>query len=287
MSIESLVRKVLKNLKSVSIQEDEDFKHEVEKIQSNLSVIHVALEDAEKPQMNDDEVQHWLGRVKAFASDVNVLLKEFKDDSVGSNSDTKVLMKKKVPFLSPSNPFKTRSKRDLKIKSIKAKLDQLLKELDMLEIFIGREKEKSEILGKLLESVGPEIVSVITIVAPEGLGKTRLAKLIYNENVVESHFDLRIWVSLSKVFNLKNILEEIIKSATKSSNLSLTMGAGEQSLQMDAGVPSLQMNAGVQALQIDAGEQTLQMNAGVQNLHIDVGVQNLQMGAGHKVFRWT
>ncbi|XP_058108890.1 disease resistance protein RGA2-like [Magnolia sinica] len=77
---------------------------------------------------------------------------------------------------------------------------------------IGREGEKNEVLNLLLQEV-TAVPLVISIVGMGGLGKTTLALLVYNDEKVKGHFDMRIWVCVSKDFDLKQIMKSIIKSA--------------------------------------------------------------------------
>jgi hypothetical protein len=66
-------------------------------------------------------------------------------------------------------------------------------------------------------------VNVIPIVGIGGLGKTTLAKLVYNDKRVVSHFELRMWVCVFEDFNVIRLIKEILKSAigTIEENLSV------------------------------------------------------------------
>ncbi|XP_022897566.1 putative disease resistance protein RGA3 [Olea europaea var. sylvestris] len=56
--------------------------------------------------------------------------------------------------------------------------------------------------------------SVISIVGTPGIGKTTLSQFIYNDDKVKKHFDdLRIWVFVSRDFNAKRIIKEIIEKS--------------------------------------------------------------------------
>lgn len=43
-----------------------------------------------------------------------------------------------------------------------------------------------------------------------GLGKTAVTQLVYNDETVKNHFDLRIWMCISDIFYHKAMLEKII-----------------------------------------------------------------------------
>ncbi|KAF4362748.1 hypothetical protein F8388_022405 [Cannabis sativa] len=92
------------------------------------------------------------------------------------------------------------------------------------EDVIGRDKDRLFIIDNfLLESSNPESVSVIAIVGIGGLGKTTLAKSVYNDGQVQKQFKLRIWVCVSDQFDFRVIIKSIIESA-KGEAISGDMG---------------------------------------------------------------
>ncbi|KAG5530989.1 hypothetical protein RHGRI_025816 [Rhododendron griersonianum] len=79
----------------------------------------------------------------------------------------------------------------------------------------GRENDKEEIM-KLLLSDGENSnkIDVIPIVGMDGMGKTTLAQILYNDGSVDAHFDKKAWVCVSDVFDVLSITRTIIESVT-------------------------------------------------------------------------
>ncbi|KAG5222855.1 disease resistance protein [Salix suchowensis] len=82
----------------------------------------------------------------------------------------------------------------------------LVNELEIL----GRGKEKEELFNILLTNA--DNLSIHAMWGMGGLGKTTLAQLVYNEERVKQHFDLRIWVCVSTDFHLIGLTRAIIES---------------------------------------------------------------------------
>ena len=65
-----------------------------------------------------------------------------------------------------------------------------------------------------MNSSDGQSISVIHVVEIGGLGKTTLAKLVFNDASVVDHFELKCWVCVSDEFVLKQLLIKIIRSIT-------------------------------------------------------------------------
>ncbi|OMO50847.1 Disease resistance protein [Corchorus capsularis] len=76
----------------------------------------------------------------------------------------------------------------------------------------GRREEVKQVLDLLVSNSN---VWVIPIVGIGGIGKTTLAQLVYNDQRLDGHFDLKIWVSLYDNFSTKKIVSKILECVTK------------------------------------------------------------------------
>jgi disease resistance protein RPM1 len=59
-------------------------------------------------------------------------------------------------------------------------------------------------------------LDVVSIVGMGGLGKTTLAKKIYNDNVVKNQFKCRAWVYVSQEFRARDVLLQILQTVAES-----------------------------------------------------------------------
>ncbi|XP_058739135.1 putative disease resistance protein RGA3 [Vicia villosa] len=83
---------------------------------------------------------------------------------------------------------------------------------------IGRDNDKDKIIRLLMQPFpqggNDKSMCVIPIVGMGGLGKTTLAKLVFNDKRLDQLFQLKMWVCVPLNFDIKQIIIQIINSAS-------------------------------------------------------------------------
>ncbi|WCJ30728.1 Disease resistance protein (CC-NBS-LRR class) family [Euphorbia peplus] len=81
----------------------------------------------------------------------------------------------------------------------------------------GRERDRKIIIGLLLgdcsstSNVSSDYVPVITIFGPGGLGKSKLARTIFDHSSIVNEFELRLWVNVGEEFDVKTVVENVVE----------------------------------------------------------------------------
>ncbi|KAL6136519.1 hypothetical protein ACLB2K_061814 [Fragaria x ananassa] len=82
------------------------------------------------------------------------------------------------------------------------------------EKVVGMEDAVRKIVTTLVSSDNQQKdLSVMAIVGMAGLGKTTLAKSVYNEPAIDKHFPKRIWVCVPNTFEVDTILSQMVDIA--------------------------------------------------------------------------
>ncbi|XVF65648.1 hypothetical protein PTKIN_Ptkin09bG0266100 [Pterospermum kingtungense] len=241
-----LAGKLLGGLASLAYQELAlawGVKEDIKKLEDTVSLIKGVLRDAEDQQRNNNhEITVWLQHLKDVLYDVDDLLDDLSTEALRRKIMSGNEMVKKVHiFFSKSNPLAYNLKMGHRVKAIRERLDKIaddrakfhlsdhpveplleLKEREQThsyvleEEIIGRDDDKKNIIDLLFESKPEDNVSVVPVIGIGGLGKTTLAKMVFNNKKVGEHFQLKMWVCVSEKFELKVIVEKIIEAATGS-----------------------------------------------------------------------
>ncbi|KAG5582702.1 hypothetical protein H5410_053329 [Solanum commersonii] len=78
-----------------------------------------------------------------------------------------------------------------------------------------RDKDVAEIKENILTIREDVDLCTIPIVGMGGLGKTTVAKRIFNDEQIEKHFEKRVWLCIPEMSEIKSFLELILQSLTK------------------------------------------------------------------------
>ncbi|XP_039163047.1 putative disease resistance protein RGA4 [Eucalyptus grandis] len=220
-----------------------NFENQIHELENTLTAISTVLLDAEEKQAKNQRLQHWLHRLRDVLYDAEDVLDEVDCEALrnGVISQYGGVKEKVHCFFSLSNPVIFRAKISHKIKEIKEALSKIFIEKSQFDLnmrsvenvvaqmpsremtysfinkldIVGRDIDKQKII-EILMQLDDKNLSVIPIVGIGGMGKTALAKSIYNDDNVEAHFQLRLWVCVPEDFDLKKTIDEIIKATGQS-----------------------------------------------------------------------
>ncbi|KAL2538529.1 putative late blight resistance protein-like protein R1B-12 [Forsythia ovata] len=80
------------------------------------------------------------------------------------------------------------------------------------EMIVGFQDEIIQIASQLVE--GPDNLQIISIVGMAGIGKTTIAKKLYNDSKVRSHFDKLSWCVGCLIYKRRKLLIDILSSVS-------------------------------------------------------------------------
>ncbi|KAJ0860764.1 putative P-loop containing nucleoside triphosphate hydrolase, leucine-rich repeat domain superfamily [Helianthus annuus] len=213
---------------------------ELKQLGSTLSQIQALLNDASHKEITDESVRLWLNSLQHLAYDIDDVLddvateamhRELTPESEASTSVVRKLIPTCCTNFSLSHRltpkldsittqlqqlYKAKAELGLIVKDEKPKNNNRGNETSLLESeVVGREIEKGKLLNKLLQDEPcKENFSVLPIVGMGGVGKTTLARLLYNDAQVKGRFELHAWVCVSDDFDISKITKTIFQAVS-------------------------------------------------------------------------
>ncbi|KAL6193856.1 hypothetical protein ACLB2K_034940 [Fragaria x ananassa] len=208
---------------------------EIKKLENTLSTIKAVLLDAEEKQEKSHLVQDWIRKLNEVVYEADDLLDAFE-------TKARQLENHQVrEFFSKTLAFKYKMSR--KLRETRERLDEIAGDISKFNFrdrsliisdigveinnrreethsfmvesaVVGRKREKEEMVEFLTNPPSEgENVYVTAIVGIGGLGKTTLAKMLYNDDRVANYFEFKMWVWGYGDFNLYSIAEKILRSS--------------------------------------------------------------------------
>ncbi|KAJ1264609.1 hypothetical protein BS78_08G012500 [Paspalum vaginatum] len=217
-------------------------KKDLQELQGLVEEIGSWLETAGDISMGCGLSSRWLKQLKDITYDVDDVVDEFHleaekhdtDGNGGKNIVSKYLCKKQKSFL-------IQCKSAHKINAIKKRFDAIVRQRTNLSaianslpvghhvrlinnnttgeipslpiVDAARDQDKQHIVSKLVDTKDQQKIKVISILGLGGFGKTTLANLIFNDvNVIEKHFETRLWVHVSQEFDVKKLIKKLFEA---------------------------------------------------------------------------
>lgn len=208
------------------------FTGDLEEILTALEEIQPDLEEAERQSWWRAAVRNWLMQVRKASYDIWDMVDELQQET-SSAAGKMTRMRRRLSVV----PKKKNSTMAIKLKDLKLKLKTLQEEslgfdfrrldasvpdrlderdtapqIDEAKVF-GRDGDKERIMLVLSESDFSEGPIILPIDGLEGMGKTTLAAMVFNDTRFEGYS--RVWIHVSQEFDLHKIGKSIISQVSE------------------------------------------------------------------------
>ncbi|KAL4612484.1 hypothetical protein ACB092_08G202500 [Castanea dentata] len=199
------------------------------------------LNDAEEREITDATVKAWVDELKDAVYHAEDLLDGIATDALRCQVEADFgTSKRKVRNYISTSYDRFRGKLESKIKEVVDNLENLASQINAIglregvegrssqrvpttslvdpeTIIYGRDDAEKAIVNLLLSNDAASnnhSTGVIPIVGMGGVGKTTLARQIYNNQKIIEHFSLKAWVCVSEEFDVPKITKKILEAVS-------------------------------------------------------------------------
>ncbi|XBH67001.1 hypothetical protein VPH35_095452 [Triticum aestivum] len=207
------------------------------KLERQLLAVQCKLADAELKSELNPAVRRWIKDLRTVAYQADDVLDDFHHEALRREAQVRESTARKV--LGYFTPLLFRLTMSWRLNSVLNKINLLVAEMsafglenhaeaprvvlcrqthsaldDTAQIF-GRDADREAVVNLLLGQQDHQKVQVLPIFGMGGLGKTTLAKMVYNDPKVQQHFQLLMWHCASDSFETAALVKSIIELATR------------------------------------------------------------------------
>uniref|UniRef100_A0ACD6A5G8 Uncharacterized protein n=1 Tax=Avena sativa TaxID=4498 RepID=A0ACD6A5G8_AVESA len=227
MLASSVIKVVIGQIASAiggEIKLHKNMKKDLQNMKMTLESVEAVLSDAETRSVTDKSALLWLERLKNAMYDISDMLDDFEaDTSLWAATMNKIKMPHKMKEMQKRLKKITEDRDNYRVlpetRSEEKRVPDIRETTGNVEEaeIIGRTKEKLEILACISRST-TQGTTIVPICGIGGIGKTTLARLVFNDSKFEKYS--KVWVYVSQKFELKKIGNIIISQLSPQSPIS-------------------------------------------------------------------